>query len=128
MDLDKTILLIEDEADIREAMADAVSQAGFRVSTAENGKIGLKMALEQKPDLILLDLVMPVMDGRETLKKLREHPWGKNAKVMILTSMDDVNNVAIAYEGQVLGYIIKAHSSLEDVMRQVRMAIYSKDD
>lgn len=127
MNKEKTILLIEDEPDIREAMAEAVASEDFKVLTAENGEIGLKMAIEQNPDLILLDLVMPVMDGRIMLKRLREDPWGKNAKVIILTSMDDVENVTLAYEDEIVGYIIKAHSSLEDIMRQIRLAVYTDD-
>lgn len=121
--LKKNILIIEDEIDLREAMADSIRDAGFSVTTAENGEVGLKMALEQKPDLILLDIIMPVMDGHETLKKLRNDPWGRNVRVIILTAMDDVSNVASAHEGEIFDYIIKAHTSLDDILRQVRSAL-----
>lgn len=119
----KNILIIEDEVDIREAMAEAVQDAGFNVTTAANGAIGLSMALEQKPDLILLDIIMPVMDGHETLKKLREDEWGRNAKVIVLTAMDDVINIASAHEGSITDYIIKAHSSLDDIVKKVRLEL-----
>lgn len=119
----KNILIIEDETDIREAMAEAVQDAGFNVTTAANGAIGLSMALEQKPDLILLDIIMPVMDGHETLKKLREDEWGRNAKVIVLTAMDDVINIASAHEGAIADYIIKAHSSLDDIVKKVRLEL-----
>ena len=119
----KNILIIEDEVDIREAMAEAVQDAGFNVTTAANGAIGLSMALEQKPDLILLDIIMPVMDGHETLKKLREDEWGRNAKVIVLTAMDDVINIASAHEGSITDYIIKAHSSLDDIVKKVRQEL-----
>lgn len=121
--MQKNILIIEDETDLRDAIAEAIRDAGFLVSTAENGEIGLKMALEQKPDLILLDIMMPVMDGHETLKKLRLDSWGKNVKVIILTAMDDVTNVASAHEGDIDDYIIKAHTSLDEILRQVRSAL-----
>lgn len=119
----KNILIIEDEVDIREAMAEAVQDAGFNVTTAANGAIGLSLALEQKPDLILLDIIMPIMDGHETLKKLREDEWGRNAKVIVLTAMDDVINIASAHEGSITDYIIKAHSSLDDIVKKVRLEL-----
>ena len=60
----KSILLIEDEADMRDAIATALSNADFHVITAENGQDGLEKAIEHEPDLIMLDLLMPIMDGQ----------------------------------------------------------------
>lgn len=121
--MQKKVLVVEDEIDIREAMAEAIAEAGFEVSTAENGAVGLEKALAEKPDLILLDLIMPIMDGHQTLKKIREDAWGRNAKVIILTAMDDVTNVASAYEDSISDYIIKAHSSLDEIVKKVRMEL-----
>jgi len=121
--MQKKVLIVEDEIDIREAMAEAISDAGFLVSTAENGLIGLEKALAEKPDLILLDLIMPIMDGHQALKKIREDIWGRNAKVIVLTAMDDVTNVATAYEDSISDYIIKAHSSLDEIVKKVRMEL-----
>lgn len=125
IDMEKHILIIEDESDIREAIAEAATQAGFKVSTAENGSVGLRKALEEKPDLILLDIVMPVMDGHEMLQKLRQDPRGKSVKVIMLTSMDDVKNIGSAHEEHITDYIIKAHSSLSDILIKVRSFIYA---
>jgi DNA-binding response OmpR family regulator len=122
--MEKTILIIEDETDIREAMAEAVEQAGFAVLTAENGQVGFDKAVAEKPDLILLDIVMPIMDGHEVLQKLRQDPWGKDVKVIMLTSMDDVQNIASAHEGAITDYIIKAHASLDEIVNKVRGNIY----
>lgn len=119
------MLIVEDEPDIREAMAEAVTQAGFAVSVAPDGSVGLESALAEQPDLILLDLIMPVMDGHTMLKKLRQDPWGQHAKVVVLTSMDDVQNVAGAHEGHITDYIIKAHSSLDEIVQKVRMAVHT---
>jgi len=87
--MNKKILIVEDEPDIREAMAEAIADAGFITLTAENGAVGYETAIKEEPDLILLDIVMPIMDGHTTLKKLRQHPWGQHAKVVMLTSMDE---------------------------------------
>jgi len=126
MHMDKRVLIVEDEPDIREAMAEAVADAGFGVSTAENGQIGYEKAIEEKPDLILLDIVMPIMNGHETLQKLRQDPWGQHAKVLMLTSMDDVKNIATAHEGGITDYLIKAHSSLDELVSKVRGTIYAE--
>ena len=123
----KHVLIIEDEPDIREAMAEAVASAGYQTSTANNGEEGLAMAFEQHPDLILLDLVMPVMDGRQALKKLREDPWGKDARVVVLTSMDDVENIASSHEYTIEDYIIKSHASLDEILQKVRLALHASE-
>ncbi len=121
----KRILLIEDETDIREAMAEAIEEAGFEVVQAGDGAQGLQIAKNEKPDLILLDLIMPVMDGKETLKKLRQDEWGRNAKVIILTAMDDTVNVAVTHEHNIEDYIIKAHASLDEIVNKVRLAVHT---
>lgn len=117
------ILVVEDEADIREAMAEAIADAGFEVSTAENGEQGLAQALEHHPDLILLDLKMPVMDGQAVLKKLRDDPWGSHAKVIVMTAMDDVDNVANAHENKIDEYLIKTHTTLDTLVRRIRVTL-----
>ncbi|MCA9354829.1 MAG: response regulator transcription factor [Candidatus Kaiserbacteria bacterium] len=122
--MEKKILLVEDEPDIREAMAEAIADAGFAVVTAENGQAGLSTALAEHPDLILLDIVMPIMDGHSMLEQLRQDPWGKTVKVIMLTSMDDVQNIADAHEGSITDYLIKAHSSLDDIVAKVKLEAY----
>lgn len=122
--MNKTVLLIEDEQDIRESVAEALTDAGFEVTTAPDGITGLKLALEQHPELILLDLVMPGYDGHTVLEKLRQDRWGKTARVVVLSSMDDVGNIAGAHEGNITDYLIKAHSSLDDIVAKVRKSMY----
>ncbi len=123
--MEKHVLIIEDEVDIREAIAEAMEQEKFTTSTAKNGVEGLEKALSKHPDIILLDIIMPLMDGHETLKKLRQDPWGKTAKVIMLTSMDDVKNIANAHDGSIADYIIKAHSSLDNIVSKVKMEIFT---
>jgi len=122
--MNQRVLIVEDEIDIREAMAEAITEAGYEVFQAENGQVGLIMALSQKPDAILLDIRMPVMDGHEMLKRLRQDVWGRHAKVIMLTSMDDASNVVHAHEEKIDDYIIKAHVSLEEVVTKVRMLVH----
>lgn len=121
----KSILIIEDEQDMRESIATALKRADFHVITAENGQEGLSLAKEHEPDLILLDLLMPIMDGQEVLAKLRQDPWGENVKVIVLTAMDDVTNVGTAYEQNISGYITKSTTSLAELVNTVRETIYA---
>mgnify|MGYP000470955533 CR=1 FL=1 len=121
------ILIIEDETDIREALAEAFEAAHFTVSTADNGEDGLAKAINTHPDIILLDIMMPKMDGHEVLRRLRQDAWGLRAKVIILTSMDDVQNIVTDYEGQIADYAIKVHHSLRDVIKKVQTALHIDD-
>lgn len=121
----KSILVVEDEVDMREAITTALENADYHVITAENGQDGLDKALQHEPDLILLDLLMPIMGGQEVLKKLHEHPYGETAKIIILTAMDDITNVGDAYEAGISGYITKSETSLQDLVTQVRTTLAS---
>ena len=88
----KKILIVEDERPILEPLVDKFTREGFEISVAHDGEEGLKSALEKHPDLIILDIVMPKMDGMTMLKKLREDDtWGRHARVILLTnlSVDD---------------------------------------
>lgn len=121
--MSKKILIIDDEADIREAIAEVLIVAGYKVTQAENGEVGLNTALVERPDLILLDVTMPVMGGQEMLTKLREDSWGKDAKVAMLTSMDDTKNVAEAYSGNVTDYLVKSQINIEEFVEQINKLV-----
>ena len=119
------ILVVEDEPDIREAMVDALTSIGSRVISAKDGREGLQVALAEEPDLILLDLIMPHMTGTQVLEKLRQDPWGKTVKVVVLTAMDDVQSVAITHEYHISDYIIKSQNSLGDILGKVRNILHT---
>lgn len=121
----KTILIVDDEEDLRSVTAEALKIDGFNVLTAADGETGLAEALRTKPDLILLDVVMPVLGGLEMLKKLREDAWGKNANVIILSAHDDIKSVGGAYDYQISNYIIKADSSLSEIVAKVHEVLKS---
>ncbi len=121
--MNKKILIVEDEEDIREAISEAVTSAGYEVKTAENGQVGLDIAFEWKPDLILLDLVMPRIDGHEVLRVLREDEWGETVKVIVLTAMDRPFNVAMANMGNAEDYIIKGQKTLEEIVEKINQVL-----
>ena len=79
----------------------------------------MEIALREHPDLILLDLIMPVMDGMTMLKKLRHDPWGTKVSVIILTNLSDAEGSLMRSIGS-LDYIVKSNWKLEDVVAKVR--------
>ena len=125
--MNKHILIVEDEPDLREAMVEVLTEAGFNVSAAPDGATGLDTAIAEKPDLILMDLMMPIMDGHEMLRRLRLDPWGRSAHVVVLSAMDDVANIGHAHEGKLEDHIIKAHTSLDELVKKVREFIAIAD-
>jgi len=122
----KRVLIVEDAADLREAIVEALTIYNYDVLTARDGQEGLTVALREKPDLIVLDLMMPKMGGQETLDTIRQDPWGKDVRVLILTSLDDVQNIGGAHEKGITDYIIKTDASLADIVREVSTAIHTK--
>jgi len=83
------IAIIEDDQAISQMYRLKFEALGYDVDTAENGKLGVALAETMKPNVILLDLMMPEMNGDEMLKKMRATPWGKKVKVIILTNMGE---------------------------------------
>jgi DNA-binding response OmpR family regulator len=116
----KKILIIEDDNSIRKALKNKLSEEGFDTLEAVNGLEGLDLALSKKPDLILLDIVMPQMDGLTVLKKLREDSWGCDVKVIILSNLSDAKSVETSMEQGVYNYLVKANWKIEDVMAKIK--------
>ena len=85
----KRILLIEDNHSLREEIVNVLELEGFDVVTAENGRVGLERLQEGLPDVVLCDLMMPDMDGYETLQAIRSHPAMHTLPVILLTARDD---------------------------------------
>ena len=83
------VAIVEDDQAICQMYRIKFETEGYEVETAENGKLGLELAENMKPDIILLDLMMPEMTGDKMLAELRKKPWGKNIKVIILTNMGE---------------------------------------
>ncbi len=116
----KKVLIIEDEQDLREALKTVISYENFETYSAADGEEGLRLALEVKPDLILLDLMMPKIDGLGVLRALREDPWGKNVRVIVMTALDDLEKVAEVVEFGGTEYIVKSNISLGAVVAKVK--------
>ena len=119
----KKVLIIDDDENMNTLLTDKLNFSGFDASGVMDGEGGLKKALQIHPDIILLDLMMPKMDGMEVLEKLRSDAWGKNAKVLMLTALEDTTHIAKAMEKQSFRYLVKSQHSLDDVVKQVKEAL-----
>lgn len=115
-----TILIVEDEVALREALKDKLEREGFMTAEAKNGEEGLQICESVKPDLVLLDIIMPIKDGITMLKELRETGWGKNVPVILLTNLSDNEKVAEALASGSHDYLVKSDWKLEDVVERIR--------
>lgn len=120
MENKKKILIVEDEIAVLKLLADYLTKEGFLVIEAKDGKEGLEKALQEVPDLILLDILMPVMDGMEMLEKLRNHSVGRNIPVVILSNLGETSKILESQELGVVNYLIKTNFKLEDVIKMVK--------
>lgn len=114
------IAIIEDDSAISQMYRIKFESEGYDVDTAENGKLGLKLVEEMKPDIILLDLMMPEMNGDEMLAKLRETEWGKDIKVIILTNMGESEAPDGIKDHNVSAFILKANMTPRQVAEMVK--------
>jgi DNA-binding response OmpR family regulator len=117
------IAIIEDDQAISQMYRFKFEAEGFDAQTAENGKLGLELAQTMKPDIILLDLMMPEMTGDEVLAKLRASDWGKDIKVIILTNMGEQEIPPKVKELGVSGIILKANMTPRQVADLVKKTL-----
>jgi two-component system response regulator ResD len=114
------IAIIEDDAAIAQMYRMKFEAEDYQVETAENGQLGLKLAEQMKPDIILLDLMMPEMNGDEMLAKMRKTNWGKDTKVIILTNMGEQEAPASLQGLGVSAFIVKADMTPRQVADLVK--------
>src|SRR3990167_3212290 len=104
----KKILVVEDEKVLRSALKDALEYADFTAFTANDGEQGIETALKNEPDLILLDIFMPKMNGVSMLKKMRQNAWGKKVPVILLTNDSNPDHMRQTLKDNATDYLIKA--------------------
>jgi len=119
----KKILFIEDESALQKTLSDYLKKEGYEVISALDGESGLRLAQTQKPDLILLDLILPKMDGFEVLRKLMENPETKEIPVIILTNLERMEDISRALELGAKTYLVKANYTLKEVTEKVKQTL-----
>ncbi|MFC1656768.1 PleD family two-component system response regulator [Patescibacteria group bacterium] len=121
----KKILVVEDDKDIRTVLVKKLKLEKFSVSEAKNGKEGLKITKSIKPDLVLLDIQMPVMNGLTYLKKLRAEKWGINIPVIMLTNLSEDEKIAEAVQYNASEYLVKTDWKIKEIAQKIRDKIDS---
>jgi len=123
----KIILVVEDDRVLRGSIVDTLSTEGYRVIGAHSGREALSVAVQNKPNLILLDLMLPDMDGITTLRELRKDEYGKDARVVVLTNLMGDNGLSEeASSLGVLDYIEKNKTDLSAISEVVSKALKIK--
>lgn len=117
------IAIIEDDAVISQMYRMKFEAEGYEVQMAGNGRIGVELVEKMRPDIILLDLRMPEMDGAEALIQIRKHDWGKDIPVLILTNVGEEEAPKELEHLNVLSYIVKADLTPRQVTEKVKEAL-----
>lgn len=117
----RTILIVEDDLALRKVLVDKLTDESFTALEAADGEEGLLMAKEHHPELILLDIFMPRMDGITMLSKLRSmDAWGKHVPVLVLTNSTDAQTIAKISGFGETDFLIKSEWSLEALVARIR--------
>lgn len=116
----KKIAIIEDDQVIAEMYRMKFEAENFEVEVASNGRLGIELVESMRPDMILLDIQMPEMDGEEALRKIRRYDWGKHVPVMVLTNLGEEEAPKGLKELEIISYIVKADLTPSQVVKRVK--------
>jgi DNA-binding response OmpR family regulator len=120
----KTILIADDDEALRRMYRFKLTKEGFRLLEAADGEEGLRMALERHPDLILLDVKMPKLDGMTVMKKLRDDAWGRQVPIIIISNSDSSDEALREIRrDEPAFYLLKPNYSLQDVVDKIRAVL-----
>lgn len=123
--MSQTILIVDDDSLVRRSLAHALTEIGFAVDEAGDGKAGLDKALATHPDVIVADVRMPQLDGLQMVEKIRADAWGKNVPVMILSTDDTTSSVNQALSAGVTVYLSKTSLSPDQIAEHIAQALTS---
>lgn len=114
------ILVVEDDIDLLEALEREFRHNGFEVFGARDGISGIEIALQNHPQIILLDLLLPQLEGLSMYEKIQRYDWGKKVPVIVLTNYDDPIFTRKAAKLGVVDYMIKADYKPSQIVRRVK--------
>jgi len=119
----KKILFIEDEPTLQKAIGHFLGEEGYEVKNALDGDLGLEIAKKYKPDLILLDIILPKKDGFEVLKELKADETTKDIPVIVLTNLESDADVEKAISLGATTYLVKANYQLDEITKKIKEII-----
>ncbi|OGI17317.1 MAG: hypothetical protein A2Z52_02945 [Candidatus Moranbacteria bacterium RBG_19FT_COMBO_42_6] len=116
----KKILIVEDESTLQKALTEFLTEEGFEVFSALDGEIGVALARKEKPDLILLDIILPKKDGYEVLEEIKGNEETKSIPVVLLTNLESPEDIDRAFEKGASTYLVKSNYKLEEVVGKIK--------
>lgn len=116
----KKILILEDDATLTKALSEILGREGFEVLDAIDGETGMRIIKEKKPDLIILDIILPRKSGFEVMKELSEDEELKKIPVVVLTNLESSEDVDRMMKSGARSYLVKANYSLEEVVEKIK--------
>lgn len=116
----KKILILEDDAALTKTLSEILGKKGFEVLNAADGETGIKVIKEKKPDLIVLDIILPRKSGFEVMKELSADDELKKIPVLVLTNLEASQEVDRMMELGARSYLVKANYSLEEVVKKIK--------
>ena len=119
----KKILFVEDEPTLQKAVSEILTQEGFKIFGALDGEAGLELIKKERPDLVLLDLILPKKDGFEVLKEMKEDQGLKEIPVIVLTNLEGMGDVEKALSLGATTYLVKANYELDDVVKRIKQIL-----
>lgn len=119
----KKILLVDDDKDLCELYKTTLTAEGFKVKIAENGEEALSEIMKERPDLVILDIMMPKIHGIDTLDILKATPETKDIKILVLSALSDQKMVNRAKDFGVIDYIVKSETDMSTVIDRIKEAL-----
>ena len=119
----KKVLIVDDDMVFQKTMTDKLKEKGYEVISAMDGEEGLKQATTSNPDIMLLDIKMPKMDGISLLRQLRKNDDMPKMPILITSNMTGTENIADGISLGVRGYIIKSNETLDTIVREVEAVL-----
>lgn len=117
----KKVLIVEDDPSLANILNERLTEEGFAVMRAANGQQGLEIASNYHPNIILLDLLMPVMNGKDMLRKLREFPACKDIPVIVLTNAGEIENIReTQFFSDAIEFLIKSNVTMDEIVEKVK--------
>ena len=121
------ILFIEDEPALQKALGDFLRESGYEVVSALDGEMGLRLIEKEKPDLVLLDLILPKVRGLDVLEKMRKNPSFGSIPVIVLTNVESSEAVEASLALGARAYLVKTNYNLDEVLTKIKAVLSEKE-
>lgn len=119
----KKILVIDDDQFFSKTLEAALPQGKYELISAEDGEVGLQKLKDEKPDLIILDLMMPKLDGTAFLHKIQEDPDLPKVPVLVSSNLSSVKKISDVMSMGAVGYVIKSDESLQSIVQDIERVL-----